>query len=90
MNRTPSYKLTKNKPIQYEHFKEFLALLPTKASNENAWTIKATDIQNFDISAKNPTKQNQVALRSTFELKDLIKTKTERINDLVNEVFAVL
>ena len=86
----PPYKLTKNKPIQYDHFKEFLALLPTKASNENAWTVKATDIQNFDISAKNPTKQNQVALKSTIELKDLIRTKTDRTSDLVNEVFAVL
>ena len=86
----PPYKLTKNKPIQYDHFKEFLALLPTKASNENAWTVKATDIQNFDISAKNPTKQNQVALKSTIELKELIRTKTDRISDLVNEVFAVL
>ena len=86
----PPYKLTKNKPIQYDHFKEFLALFPTKASNENAWTVKATDIQNFDISAKNPTKQNQVALKSTIELKDLIRTKTDRTSDLVNEVFAVL
>ena len=86
----PPYKLTKNKPIQYDHFKEFLALLPTKAGNENAWTVKATDIQHFDISAKNPIKQNQVALKSTLELKDLIRAKTDRINDLVNEVFAVL
>ena len=67
-----------------------MTLLPSKVSNENAWTVKATDIQNFDISAKNPTKQNQVALKSTIELKDLIRTKTDSISDLVNEVFAVL
>ena len=64
-----------------------MTLLPSKVSNENAWTVEATDIQNFDISAKNPTKHNQVALKSTIELKDLIRTKTDRMSDLVNEVF---
>ena len=49
----------------------------TKDSNENAWTVKTTDIQNFDISAKNPTKQNQVALKSTLEL----STDSVNIND---------
>ena len=83
-------KLTKNKPIQYDHFEEFLALLPSKASSENAWIVKATDIHNFDVSVKNPTKQNQAALKSTVELKELIRTKTDKISDLMNEVFAVL
>ena len=48
----PPYKLTKNKPIKFEHFQEFLDLLPGKTNSENSWTVPVGAISNYDLSAK--------------------------------------
>lgn len=86
----PPYKLTKNKPIQYEHFKEFLDLLPVKGDSENSWTVKVSEISNYDLSAKNPEKQKQAERMGSAELFALIRKDNERINGLVEEVEGVL
>lgn len=86
----PPYKLTKNKPIQYEHFKEFLDLLPTKGNRENSWTVKVGDIANYDISAKNPAKQKQAERMGSAELFALIRKDNEKINVLVEGVEEVI
>ncbi len=86
----PSFKLTKNKPIQFEHFREFLDLLPTKTAGENSWTVAVSEIQNFDLSAKNPAKQKQAARQSSVDLFTLIRADNERINLLLEEVEGVL
>ncbi len=79
-----AYKLTKNKLIQYEHFKEFLELYPTKALSGNSWKVAVSNIQNTDLSAKNPNKQAQASLESSARLVELMETDNERINGLMN------
>ena len=62
----PPYKLTKNKPLLYEHLSEFVELYknPKKRNHTNHklneefndWTVSVTEIIDFDLSARNPHK----------------------------------
>ncbi|NQY10288.1 MAG: N-6 DNA methylase [Flavobacteriales bacterium] len=59
---TPPYKLTKNKPIQYEHLEEFIRLFKNPEMRNNTsvktekegydWTININEIEETDISAR--------------------------------------
>lgn len=86
----PPYKLTKNKPIQYEHFREFLELYPSRAISENSWVVPVSAIQNTDLSAKNPNKQAQAEIESSTKLFELIETDNQRINELIDGLKAIL
>lgn len=87
----PPTKLTKNNPIEYEHFKEFLALYPHRTDSEHSWTVKATDIVDYDISAKNPhTKEGETIKSPTFYLQEIQKNDAQiallmdNINMIIN------
>jgi type I restriction enzyme M protein len=86
----PPYKLTKNKPIKYEHFQEFLDLLPGKTDSANSWTVPVGAINNYDLSAKNPVKQQQEVRLGSEELLGLIRADNLRINELLGEVEGVI
>jgi type I restriction enzyme M protein len=86
----PSYKLTKNKPIQYEHFQEFLDLWEKREITENSWIVNVNEIKEFDISAKNPNKNEVIEHKSPIELVENIKANNKEINDLMGEIEALL
>jgi type I restriction enzyme M protein len=86
----PPYKLTKNKPIQYEHFKEFLASWETRELTENSWIVHVDDIKEYDISAKNPNKDESIEHKSPIELVENIKDNNKEINDLMDEIEEIL
>jgi type I restriction enzyme M protein len=99
---TPPYKLTKNKPITYEHIKEFVHLFhnPAERNATNAkikngspsgaevhdWTVNITDIKDYDLSAKNPHKVVEVIHQSPKELLTSIKQNDTKINTLMNQI----
>jgi len=99
---TPPYKLTKNKPINYEHLSEFLDLFnhPEKRNTTsekvldengkalplNDWTITVSNLENFDLSAKNPHKIIEVEHLSPKELLGSIKQNDLQINELMNQI----
>ena len=41
----PATKLTKNKPIQNEHFADFLACVQTRKITANSWIVNINDIR---------------------------------------------
>ena len=86
----PPYKLTKNKPIQYEHFKEFLDSWEDRTLTENSWIVNVNDIKDFDISAKNPNKIETIEHKSPIELVENIKDNNKEINDLMDEIETIL
>ncbi|MCK9338273.1 MAG: type I restriction-modification system subunit M [Arcobacteraceae bacterium] len=86
----PPYKLTKNKPINYEHFKEFLQNWKTRELTENSWIVKKDEIKDFDISAKNPNKNEDIVHKSPIELVENIKDNNKEINDLMDEIEMIL
>ncbi len=86
----PPYKLTKNKPILYEHFKEFLDVVKSRTICENSWIVKVNDIKDFDISAKNPNKIESIEHKSPIELVENIKDNNAEILELMNEIEEIL
>lgn len=86
----PPYKLTKNKPIAYEHFQEFLAVWQERKITENSWIVNVSDIKDFDISAKNPNRVETIEHKSPIELVENIKVNNQEINDLMDEIEVIL
>jgi len=86
----PPYKLTKNKPIQYEHFKEFLDCWQDRKETQNSWIVNVGDIKDYDISAKNPNKVEVIEHKSPIELVENIKDNNKEINDLMSEIESIL
>lgn len=86
----PPYKLTKNKPIQYDHFKEFLEIWQSRKESENSWIVNVEDIKDFDISAKNPNKIETIEHKSPIELVENIKDNNKEINDLMDDIVSIL
>ena len=87
---TPPYKLTKNKPLQYEHFKEFLAIWKERKITENSWIVNVNDIKDYDISAKNPNRVEVVEHKEPLEIVKNIKTNSDEIEKIINEIEAII
>lgn len=96
----PPYKLTKNKPIIYEHLEEFIELFKhpekrnttNKKVNEdcNDWTVKVSEIKDFDISAKNPNKVVEVVHQTPFELIAELKANDEKIKQHLETIESLI
>lgn len=86
----PPYKLTKNKPIQYDHFKEFLDIWEDRKLTNNSWIANVNDIKDFDISAKNPNGIVVIEHKSPIELVTNIKDNNNEINSLMDEIESIL
>ena len=86
----PPFKLTKNKPINIDHFAEFLDSWETRKITDNSWIVNINDIKDFDISAKNPNKNDAIEHKSPIELVENIKLNNALINDLLDEVEEIL
>lgn len=97
---TPPYKLTKNKPIAYEHMQEFVELFknPNKRNHTNAktvegcndWTVSVEDIVDYDISAKNPHKVVEVEHLTPTKLLSKIRDNEKKINDFINQIESLI
>ncbi len=89
---TPEQKLTKNKPIQYEHLQEFVTLFPQRTDSPNSWTVSVQDIveNGYDISAKNPNSQTDIDHLPPHEIIAHIRKNDAVIAKLLNEVDSIL
>ncbi len=86
----PPYKLTKNKPLLYEHFKEFLEIWKERKITQNSWMVNVNDIKDYDISAKNPNRVEVVEHKEPLEIVKNIKANSTKIENLVNEIEAII
>ncbi|MBW7954955.1 N-6 DNA methylase [Candidatus Gracilibacteria bacterium] len=82
--------LTKNKPITYEEIKEIPNLLKKREISENSWIINVNDIKDYDLSAKNPNKAKEEALRSPLEIIENIEKNDDEIKVLVSELRKII
>jgi type I restriction enzyme M protein len=66
--------LGKTNALSEKDLAEFVELQKTKAESENSWSVDISDIDQatFDLSAKNPNKKNEVALRNPQEILESI------------------
>jgi type I restriction enzyme M protein len=86
----PEQKLTKNKPITYDHMMEFVQLFKTRKNSDNSWTVNVRDIKDFDLTAKNPNKILEIEHLTPKILFNKLKKNDETIAELLNEIEAVL
>ncbi len=86
----PPYKLTKNKPILYEHFQEFLECYKERKLTKNSWIVNINDIKEYDISAKNPNSIEVVEHKAPMELVESIKANSKEIESLMEEIEEIL
>ncbi|TBR81743.1 SAM-dependent DNA methyltransferase [Campylobacter novaezeelandiae] len=84
----PPFKLTKNKPLEYAHFKEFLKCYKERKITANSWLVSKKEFEerNYDLSAKNPNLKEEKILRTSEEilnsLEENLKTQQEYLNEL--------
>jgi type I restriction enzyme M protein len=90
--------LGKTNPLNENDLADFVALQKVRASladapgTENSWTINVKDIdQNtFDLSAKNPNKKEEAALRQPQEILDEMKALDEESADILNSIMELI
>ena len=80
------------KPMEGNQIPDFLAKQPQAADGENSWILPLATLaeRGYDLSAKNPHRTDDYEHRPALELVQSIKTKEERIMDLLGELEAIL
>jgi type I restriction enzyme M protein len=83
----PEQKLTKNKPITDDHLKEFVELYSSRETTERSWTVSASKLaEDYDLSAKNPAKQNEAKHLAPSDILKQIRTKEKLVSRLLDEI----
>lgn len=84
--------LGKTKSLNEKDLAEFVELQKTFADSENSWTINAADIDQttFDLSAKNPNKKEEAALRQPQAILAEMKALDEESADILNSIPGLL
>jgi len=80
------------KPIPGSQIPDFLVKWENREQSDNSWTVPIADIvaKGYELSAKNPNRQDDYAHRPALELVQSIKAKEERIAELLGELEALL
>ncbi len=91
--------LGKTNPLNENDLAEFVALQKTKADSENSWTLDMADVlgrgdsriaPTFDLSAKNPHRQADAALRDPQMILDEMKALDEESTKILNAIRGIL
>ncbi|MEO6832553.1 MAG: class I SAM-dependent DNA methyltransferase [Chitinophagaceae bacterium] len=84
--------LGKTNPLNEKDLADFVALQKTFADSENSWTIntKNIDQNTFDLSAKNPNKKQEAALRQPQEILEEMKALDEESADILNSILELI
>ena len=84
--------LGKTNALNEKDLEDFVNLQKTKAESENSWSINVKDIEQttFDLSAKNPNKKEEAALRKPEEILDEMKALDDESKDILNSILELL
>jgi type I restriction enzyme M protein len=84
--------LGKTNPLNEKDLAEFVSLSLSKADSENSWSIKVADLDanTFDLSAKNPNKKEEAALRAPQAILEEMKTLDAETNSILNSILELL
>jgi type I restriction enzyme M protein len=80
----------KNSPLSEKDLAEFVALQAVNGESDNSWTINVADLDptTLDLSAKNPNRPDEAALRTpeeiAAEMQELNEENTQLLNDILN------
>ena len=84
--------LGKTNSLNEKDLADFVELQKTKAETENSWSIDVKDIdqKTFDLSAKNPNKKEEAALRQPQEILEEMKALDEESADILNSIMEMI
>jgi type I restriction enzyme M protein len=84
--------LGKTNPLNEKDLAEFVDLQKTFADSTNSWSINVADIDQstFDLSAKNPNKKEEAALRSPQAILEEMKALDEESGEILNSILELL
>ena len=84
--------LGKGNPLNEKDLADFVELQKTFADSENSWTvdIKNIDETTVDLSAKNPNKKEDVALRKPQEILEEMKALDEESAEILNSILELI
>lgn len=70
----PGRNMGKTNPLNDKDLEEFLKLQPKKKESDNSWSINIKDVdnENWDLSVKNPKKEEEAELRDPILILDEI------------------
>lgn len=80
--------LGKTNALSEKDLEDFMKLQKTKADSENSWSAKISDIdqKTFDLSVKNPNKDEGVALRAPREILEEMKRLDKESGQILNSI----
>ena len=84
--------LGKTNSLNESDLAEFVELQKTFAESENSWSVemKNIDQSTFDLSAKNPNKKEETALRQPQEILEEMKALDEESAEILNSILELL
>jgi len=84
--------LGKTNPLNEKDLADFVTLQKTFAESENSWNIALKDIDatTFDLSAKNPNKKEEAALRKPKEILTAMKALDEESEAILNSILELI
>lgn len=80
------------RPLDGSQVPDFLSKWKKRTKSENSWTTPVDEIRKrgFDLSVRNPNRTNDYEHRPALELVQSIKTKEERVLELLGELEELL
>ncbi|EAJ5687128.1 type I restriction-modification system subunit M [Campylobacter lari] len=84
----PPFKLTKNKPLEYAHFDEFLKCYKERKITPNSYLVSKKELKerNYDLSAKNPNTKEEKILREVEEILDDLNQNQKKAKELLEKI----
>ncbi|MBZ7947162.1 N-6 DNA methylase [Campylobacter sp. RM10541] len=88
----PPYKLTKNKPLEYTHFDEFLKCYKDRKITANSYLVSLEELKNrnYDLSAKNSNVKEEKSLREVEEILDDLKQNQNKAKELFANILKII
>ena len=84
--------LGKTNALNVRDLADFVALQKTFADSENSWTLNvaAIDTATYDLSAKNPNKKEEAALRAPQEILEEMRALDEESAEILNSILELI
>jgi len=84
--------LGKTTPLSEADLAEFVTLQKTRAQSPNSWTLTVADLDpaTWDLSVKNPHKNDEVALRDPQEILAEMRALDEETSNILNTIAEML
>jgi len=84
--------LGKTNALNEKDLEDFVTLSSSKGDSENSWTVEVKNIDKntFDLSAKNPNKKEETALRQPQEILEEMKALDEESADILNSILEMI